>query len=402
MGAGRTVLKESRFFLAILYRGISLSSALLVSFLLPVIVGFSDYGEYVYVMATVSLLSLIFSFGIPQASFELSLNKKNNAASVMLTLLHNGLLLVLVLIVWKILNLNETLVQSSLLAAMFCISGVFVSIFRSNENFILALSAEYVSRNGVVLCAVILVANFQPLQKYLLDLIIGMGVLNIILLFIFYSKKNKINWILWPRNTDFWLFYKLSFGYLAMGAGMIIIRSMDVIMLENHVSLEALGKYKLVMTVAFILLTLHGTIDSLYQSKMLGIESFFKQHSGRKIEIISFLLIVMLAILLYFSGKYLFMSLYGIDFNEIRLFFILTLLTYVLVCWFGFSGSLLMLNDNKLKYSTIVGMGAIMNIVLNYIFIPVYNETGAAIATFLSMGLIAATSRGTLSFVKNK
>jgi PST family polysaccharide transporter len=93
-----------------------------------------------------------------------------------------------------------------------------------------------------------------------------------------------------------------------------------------------------------------------------------------------------IALPMMFLGKYIIVMIFGQTYESGSGVLMIQIWTG-LFCFFGYVKSLWIINEGRTKYDLVEkSSGAIINILLNLFLIPLYRETGAAIATLISYG----------------
>lgn len=241
----------------------------------------------------------------------------------------------------------------------------------------------------------------NPFYAYFLSLIIGFICLALITLFLF-SKKKYLGET--PVKFKYSLVDTLKVSWpMFLSSGMhLVISQTDIVMLGTMTKSEEVGVYAIVMklglAVNFILTSINMVLGpkfaELYnRDDMEGLVSVAKKSSKLIFYCTAPFLIVLIMLgepILGFFGK----EFIG---GYLALFFVA--LGQFINCICGSVGYFMNMTGNQQLFCRIVFFGALLNIVLNSLLIPVYGLTGAAIASFLSVCLwnIAA-----LLFIKYK
>ena len=113
--------------------------------------------------------------------------------------------------------------------------------------------------------------------------------------------------------------------------------------------------------------------------------SIYKWKRYKKIKLINILGSSIIVVFALFLGDYLIEILYGTDYIECFEIFRLLLLYYVLYGMGLFSGTLLDYQKKAKQRMVSYFLMIAMNLVLNFILIPIYGGKGAAVATVISM-----------------
>ena len=201
------------------------------------------------------------------------------------------------------------------------------------------------------------------------------------------KEKWKCNWL---------LLKKLVFDGAKLHIGIIayyVFLRIDMLMLEYYRQASSVGYYSIAVSIADILGLVPTTIMHVFYSRipdLMGKEN----DMVRKIVLVykhSLVLLVVTAIILGFLAKPLIILFYGKRFLPVILPFLILLPG---VCFFRLNNmfSYYLVGVKKfLVISLVASLGSIMNVVLNCIFIPKYDATGAAIASVITY-LIVGTA----------
>lgn len=176
-----------------------------------------------------------------------------------------------------------------------------------------------------------------------------------------------------------------------------LLNWVSVIMLGRYESESQIGiynaAYKIGLSVQLFMLTINIIISprvaNLYHNKKLDELREFIHHSTRLIAIIS--LPVALVILIFSKNL---LGIFGSEFiNGSTVLSIITISTFINAAS-GNVDQILYMTDNQKKFLNIIIISLIINIIANFIFIPLHGITGAAIANFIStliMNILALT-----------
>jgi len=182
----------------------------------------------------------------------------------------------------------------------------------------------------------------------------------------------------------------MSWPMLIAGLANNIQGYIDQIMLADLMGNDALGQYsaafKLIVSISFIPMIIYSSVapdvtkakqnnESLYYFKLLRIYQ------------IMFIISVLLAIPIVFLSDFIILFLYGNEYTGAS--FLLSLMVVRLFfANFGVAKTLFITNNDLFKYSLLTSiLGALFNILLNYILIPIYSAAGAIYASFISYSL---------------
>lgn len=186
-----------------------------------------------------------------------------------------------------------------------------------------------------------------------------------------------------------WLIEALPFMFL--GTAQLINSRIDILMLGGIKGVEAVGIYAVILGITRLTTILHTaannvlspTIATLYsEGKVKQLEKIIRQS-----VLIVFLISLLIGITIMGLGKYLLM-IFGSEFLPGRTAMSILILGQIFHALTGPVGILLNMTGFQNYTALTVGLTAILNIILNAIFIPQWGINGAAIATTTSLVLI--------------
>ena len=176
--------------------------------------------------------------------------------------------------------------------------------------------------------------------------------------------------------------------YIVSSLMVVIFAQTDRVMLKLMINDEAVGFYSAAIKCASLTAFVFGAIiDSfrpiIYESKKNGNEEKYERNIERLYCVIVYLAFLQSIIMTLFS-KYIIWLLYGEQYEP-------SVLALQIVVWyttFSYIGSIRnvwILGENKQKYLWIINLGgAILNIILNLVFITFWGIYGAALASLLT------------------
>jgi len=183
-----------------------------------------------------------------------------------------------------------------------------------------------------------------------------------------------------------WLHSAIPFTFI--GAALVIHHQTDLIMLGVLSSSEQVGLYRVAtqgaMLVAFFLMVFNSILGPRFARSFSKADFITLQRlttiSARAIIILS--LPLMLAFL--FWGGQIAALVFGVDFFESRNPLVILSLGQFVTGFFGCIGVLMSMSGGERELAFGLWVTSIVNISLNFILIPMYSGTGAAIATSIT------------------
>lgn len=167
--------------------------------------------------------------------------------------------------------------------------------------------------------------------------------------------------------------------------GMVILAGSDRYFLEHFSNLQEVGLYALGCKLAAIMTLVIGAFQLSWGPFLFSIE---KEKNAREIysRILTHFLLVMglLSLGLSIFAKELVMLLSTPTYFDAHRVVSLIALAYLLHGVYVVVGVGINLKNKTIYFPIVIGMVAILNLVLNYLFIPKYGMMGAAVATLIS------------------
>lgn len=256
--------------------------------------------------------------------------------------------------------------------------------------------SEVQSKNSVIVNIAMLIITsilkmifivFQfPLAAFMY-LVAFEGVLLSIGFIVIYSKYN-LSVFAWKFDKDLALkMLKDSWPLMISGMMVMIYMQSDVIMIKELLNLEAVGLYSAAARISVAWYFIPAIISSslfpaLINAKKVS-ESLYYARFTQLLTLMIWMGIA-IAIPMTFLSDWLIMLLYGEAYSGAGII----LSIHIWAAIFVFANSAInqwFVNENLQFVSMIfTGIGAILNLVLNYLFIPIYGIVGSAIATIIS------------------
>lgn len=170
----------------------------------------------------------------------------------------------------------------------------------------------------------------------------------------------------------------------------IIMSQTDIVMLGMMSDIKEIGIYSITLKLAVLTSFILGTVNTMaapkfselyYSGQMEALKRVAKKST--KLMFYTTLPIVLIFILF---GKYL-LSIFGDEFIEGYIALIILVAGQSVNALVGSVGYFMNMTGHQKELNIIVVSSAIVNIILNYILIPLYGIIGAAVATAISLAL---------------
>lgn len=348
-----------------------------------------EYGISDLITVTTSLLFPFISISISESIMRFALDKDNDRKSIFSL----GLLIVTIgcaLVVFTSpLLTNTTIGQYKfyfiLYVIGYCLHTITIYFVKGLEEIKLFSIAGIINTIVVIGCNLIFLLVLKiGINGYLLSFILGQFVSTT---FLFFTCK-LYKYIVFPRCIDKCLAKAMmlySIPIIPNSISWWIANSSDKYILNHYCDVSQVGIYAVSYKIPTIMMTIMGFFISSWQ--LSSVEKFGTQESRdffssvyNKYVAIS----IVLATMLIITAKPISSFLYSKDFFIAWRYVPVLVLANVFNMLASFMGTVYTASKKTgmLSLSTMIGAG--LNIVLNFIFIPRFGAMGAAIATAFS------------------
>ena len=299
-----------------------------------------------------------------------------------------GVLLILAIVV----NFTSNDSYTNTLVFIIASATIFQSFNVIDFYFSSKVLSRYVVYANVIslllssIMKVALILNDAPLIAFawviLFDsFVVAMG-------FIYFYFKNNLSLKKWKFDKIVAInLLKDSWPLILSSAVLMIQARIDQVMLKEMVGTIEVGYYsvtlRLIEATSFVTMMLKSSLfpaiqnakkvsESLYQNRLLN---FYR---------LNFLLFLVVAIPLFLFSEQIVVLLFGVTYQPAGVLLALMSIR-LLFTNMGVARGVFMLTENLMKFSLITMiLGAVVNVVLNYLWIPEYGGKGAIVATIFS------------------
>ncbi|MFW9875781.1 MAG: flippase [Candidatus Thorarchaeota archaeon] len=393
---GQTIFKNTLWLLSA-----ETFSKLLLFFLIIWIaryLGTEGYGKFSFAFAFVSLFAILADFGLAtltvrEASRDKSKTKKYIDNILIIKLFLGILTFVLIILSVQLLGKTPEVKTLVYLAGIFTVIQSFTqflyAVFRVFEKMEYQALSKIIYGLSLFAIVAFVLWNQLGLRNLIIAYIIADSLTLILALFLVWKKFTKFSLEL---DFSFWKKILAQAWPFALSAIFIsVYYYMDSVMLSVMKNDQAVGWYNAAYKPIIFMTNLAGIV---LQSFFPVISRFYKE----SIEKVNYILdkfarlMVTVAIPLAFGGTMLALPiinlLYGQEYLDGTLAFQILVWTAAIIYISIVYGNSLQACDRQ-KISLIgVGIGAGINIILNFILIPYFSLNGAAIATLLTELLV--------------
>ena len=366
--------------------------------------GPEEYGILSYVLAFVGIFAFIASLGITSILQRELVNHPEKRDSILGTAfilrLGGGALAFLISVF--IIFLLESLTLIKLLVLI----QAFSLIFYSSEVITLFFASRVESKKSVQ--ASILSGTISSLLKVIL-ILSGAGIIWMMVVFVLDGFWLSVFLFLAYKRSGLeirdWRFNKplaksiLSSSWLLAltSASVLIYMRIDQVMIKRMIDAEAVGLYASSVKIFEFTYIIPSLITfSLFPAILNALKVSYTAYRRRLRHMVALLSIlsILVAGTITILSKPIILILFGPDYLE-------SLNVLRIGVWSLLAVSLSYLVDkslvaeNRIKFYFIITLlGAIVNVVLNYLLIPIYGINGAAVSTIISYSLVAVLGLG--------
>jgi O-antigen/teichoic acid export membrane protein len=385
---------ENAFWL-IFEKGFSLFVGLVVAISVARYLRPESYGLLNYSLSFVSIFSAFSTMGVDQIIVrELAKDptKKNDLLGTGFIIKVAGSVLMILLMICLMIFMNHnaftnTLIMIVAAAEIFKGFEVINYFFQSQVKSKFVVQVQLIINLLISLAKIGLVVIHAPLIWFGIIVVMG-SILNAAGFVYAYQTKGE-------GTLRHWNFQKImamellkeSWPLALYGVALNIQARIDQVMLGNMMNNYEVGQYsvalKFIEIFGFVPVVLLNTfMPAIAKAKVIGNDLY----QSRLVNLyrLMFLSFLMVGIPIYLFSEKLIVILYGKEFASAG--FLLSLFSLRLFFSnMGVGKSVFIVNESLFKYSLLtVIVGAITDIGLNYLFIPVYGPPGAILASLLS------------------
>ena len=375
--------------------------SLLMSFFVGALVarylGPERYGVLNYALSFVTLFVFLSNFGIDNILVRELLKYKEKTDSILNTAfilkLIGGTLIIILTTLFSFFLKNDQ--YTTILILIYSTHLIFISLnvtdsyFQSTVRYKNSFLAQFISTIAVSVLKLYLVYKGFGTGWFILALVFEAAISSFVLLRIFSRSGHSLNFSLdstvaKKMLSDAWPFILSSAFYL-------IYTKIDQVMIGKMIDTKSLGIYaagvKLAELWYFIPAIIFGVMFPAVMNAKLINKTLYEQRL-KKISAFVMLISFLFALFQLIFAKYLILFLFGqVYINSVIILRIYTWAGVIVSAIMILQQYLIIENKTKLiMYSSLAG--AIANVVLNLIFIPIFGIIGSAWATIISYSII--------------
>lgn len=371
---------------------------MVVSFVIGIIsaryLGPSNYGALNYTASFVTFFTSIATLGMEGVVIKKIIEHPDKEGEFLgSSMLFRAISSVLssfaiVLIVW-VLNPNENL--KVVLASLQTLQLVFTSVHILDSWFQRHLNSKYVSIAKMIACLIVsaykvfLLITAKDIRWFAFSNTLTSLVIAIILWCVYDSKKSQK---LSVNISSGMYLLKDSYHFILSGIMVAIYGQMDKIMLGGMISDTSVGFYTTAAMLCSAWTFIPNAIINSFRPKVMELKESGNERAYLiRLEQVYSLVIwgsLLASVLICALGYLIITILYGVEYSGA-----ITPLRILIWCetfaMIGNARGIWILCENKNKYvKYYLGLGAVINLILNAALIPILDASGAAIATLIT------------------
>jgi len=356
--------------------------------------GPANYGSLNYTASFIAFFNSICTLGMDGVVIKKMIDKPDKEGEylggcLMLRLFSSMLSMVsVVMLVWA-LNPNDPI--KILLAGIQSVRMLFEAMYVLNTWFQRYLKAKYVSLAKMI--AAILVAVYKIILLATLKSVVWFAfssvlsyMINALVVYAFYRRESTQK--LKPAFSKGWEVLGESYHFILSGIMTSIYGQMDKIMVGKMLGDSEVAYYTLALTIASMWVFVPTAIinsfrPSILEAKQAGNE---KEYTHRLLKMYSIIIWTCLSVAVI--GVFLIRPAIYILYGEA---YLPAVDSFRIVIWceifsmIGVARGVWIVSENKNKYvKYYLAIGAVFNLVMNMVLIPVIGTLGAAVATLLT------------------
>lgn len=367
----------------------------------------SDYGVVILIYSYIAIFNIIFIYGLDAAFLKFAAFKdigddKDNFSTPFISVLFTSILFCGLLVILKVpiagfvelsVNLNYIIILSALI--LFFDANTVISFLklRLERKAKLFSFIKVISILFNIILNVFLILKLKWGIEAIFISNLAASVLAFLLLIPTLIKNFKFSF----HKILFIRLIKFGLPYLPAGLGMMLVQVIDVPILEKLTDVKTVGIYKANYKLGIFMMLFVNMFQYAWQPFFL---TNAKEDNAKEIfsKVLTYFTIVgslMLVVLSLFISDIVQINFAGISIIGSQYWAGLYIVPIILLAYL-FNGFYVVFSagiyiEEKSIYAPIVtGLGAIINVIANYILIPQLNIMGAALATLLSYIVMAS------------
>ena len=376
-----------------------LLSGLLVGILVARYLGPSDYGLYNYAFSVVAIFSAIAALGLNQIVVRELVKQEDKTRELLGTsfYLKLGGAILSTLFVMATIFLIDDDSETRLLVIVIALSVVFTSFnvvdyyFQSKVESKFLLYSNMISISVAAALKVYLVFSEASLLAFAWVVVVENFVLALFLVYYFIRETGSVPLFDWQFNGKLAKSLLQDSWPLIFGGLVLMIQSrIDQLMLKEMISNEVVGHY----SVALRMIEIFGFIPMMLQNSLMpslvnSKKASYSLYANRLANYyrINFIFFLLIAIPMGLFADQIISILFGESYMPAAI--LLSLMSFRLFFTnMGVSRSSYLVIENLNKfYLLTMAVGTVVNVILNFLWIPKYEAVGSVLATLVSFAV---------------
>jgi polysaccharide transporter, PST family len=385
-------------------RIVRLGVGLVISVWIARYIGPVQFGTWNYAIAVTSLLSAFATMGLDSLLVRDFINFPENRSRILGTALLLRILgSVLVVIISSFVVLFDPKCNKEIFLIMFLSSCTYIFqafdvidfYFQSDLKSKFTVVSKFVAFAICCILRVIAIYQHRSLSCFVFLALFEVFLGAVFLIFA-YVQSTRTSPLKWSVNF-LYLKEKLAEAWPLILSGMVIMIYMriDQVMIEHMVGVKQLGIYSAAVRISELWYMIPAIISTSFYPKLLALKNKSEGEYLKQFEFLfslSFLISFLISLFITILAPIVVNVLYGKAYEASAIILSINIWSGIFVFLGVASGNYTMIeNLNKIAlYKTV--LGAIVNIILNFVLIPKYQGVGAAIATLVAYGIAAYIS----------
>lgn len=362
--------------------GVTLFS-MVTTFFIAKFYGANQLGDYTYILSIITVLATFAKVGMDNGLIYVipKVGNKLISFALLVNFLTSAVFILIFITTTNLTNIKVI----SLLIWMFSLESIMFGILRAKGRIKEYYSVRVIL-NSIMKLFFVLVMYFYrgaAFSNLVISTLIPFILTNLILL---YRVKKSIKKIEVDRK---FLYYSFSMVFISVLG--ILMTQIDLLMIPKFLEVKELGVYKVVTQLSSMISFILVTFGSVFAPKAAELYHNNNKEALSRLYIqttrVIFVCSLGVAFLLYISS-YLILGFYGIEFLAGRQALVIRMIGQLINSSVGCIGLLIVMTGNQRVQITLNLLACVSNIVLNYILIPKFGISGAAIASVISMLII--------------
>ena len=272
--------------------------------------------------------------------------------------------------------------------AMININGAVLHGMENFRKFSFSTNTSIYLFSGIFL----LTSSFFTHQDWIVFYSLSFGVVFTLLLGHYWVKNDFKKLEHSPNNRSIrenWVkVLGQSYPMMLTASILFLVNWTDSLMLGILQNNESVGLYSVASRIASVLILIPYSINALVAPKFAKDYSkgIVREQTLTKVKKMSFLTTLVLVIPIILIGRTL-LALFGTEFTVSYYCLIILALGLLISNYFSLAGYVLQMSNNQDILWKCILLGLVLNIVFNYVLIPLYGIEGAAAASALSITL---------------